>query len=250
MRSLTILLLLLCAAATAHAHEPRALQFSYEIRLRDVAIGRTAMTVEPRKLSDGKMVRVLHADGEALELAKAFYNGRASYTTWVNEQWQPLAAKWRIQFTQRSYDVDAQFTEAQVHAVVVKPGEQPVIVEQATPRHPLDLVSFLPWLMQQKLKLGRQFHAQVYTGLRVCEVDVAVKDPETILVPLGERKATVMQLEVTKCKKDRKITMWLDSKDFVPHRMMVEDAFIGWVEVVLMKVTTVKPRFAELPKPL
>lgn len=116
-------------------------------------------------------------------------------------------------------------------------------VDQETPQHALDLVSFLPWLMQQKLKLGRQFHAQVHTGLRVCEVDIAIKDPETILVPLGERKAIVVQLDVTKCKKDRKITMWLDSKDFVPHRMMVEDAFIGWVEVLLTKVATVKPNF-------
>lgn len=250
MRWLLILLPLFFAAANVAAHEPRALQFSYEIRLRDVAIGRTRMTVEPKKLVDGKLVRVLHSDGEALELAKAFYNGRASYTTWVNEHWQPLVAKWRIQITQRSYDVDAQFTADRVHAVVVKPGEQPVTVDQETPQHALDLVSFLPWLMQQKLKLGRQFHAQVHTGLRVCEVDIAIKDPETILVPLGERKAIVVQLDVTKCKKDRKITMWLDSKDFVPHRMMVEDAFIGWVEVLLTKVATVKPNFLPMPPPL
>jgi len=247
MRTLAILLLLNLAAANAQAHGPRALQFSYEIRLRDVAIGRTRVTVEPKKLVDGKTIRVLHSDGEALELAKAFYNGRASYTTWVNEHWQPLAAKWRLQFTQRSYNVDAQFTADHVHAVVVKPGEQPVTVAQDTPQHALDLVSFLPWLMQQKLRLGRQFHAQVYTGLRVCEVDIAVKESETILVPLGERKAIVVQLEVTKCKKDRKITMWLDSKDFVPHRMMVEDAFIGWVEVVLLKVLTIKPSFLPVP---
>lgn len=92
MRWLLILLPLFFAAANVAAHEPRALQFSYEIRLRDVAIGRTRMTVEPKKLVDGKLVRVLHSDGEALELAKAFTTAARATplgSTSIGSRWWP-----------------------------------------------------------------------------------------------------------------------------------------------------------------
>jgi len=235
-----VLGLVFAAAPPAVAHaakstaKGRGLQFTYEVRARDSRIGQAKLTVGPKQALGKRQVRALLIEGSTEDLVGVLYAGKARATTWVDSAWVPVEAHWRSEFGRKKGEAEAVYTPKRVKAMFARPGKPNYKVDQATSAVPHDMVSVIPWLMQQKPKPGFRATIPVYTGMDVCELDALARPPESILVPMGRRQAVPVDLVFTRCRVSRRFTVWLDEKDWTPHRMLLPDPVLGAIEVVLL----------------
>lgn len=234
--ALVALATLLPGIANAALPKSGGLLFVYEVRARDSRLGVARITVGPKQTLGKRQVRAVTIVGNSEDLVGILYAGSSNATTWVDSGWLPTEAHWKSTLGQKASETEAVYGPHRVQATFARPGKPVYKVDQATDRAPQDLVSFMPWLMQQKVKPGFRVTIPVYTGMDVCDIEATARPVESVSVPLGKRLAIPVDIVFKRCRVSRSFTAWLDVGDFTPHRMTVPHPVLGNIDVQLVSV--------------
>lgn len=227
-------------AASAAPHEKTfktGLLLRYELRARDVRIASASVSVGPKQTVAGRSVRAVTIDGKSDDLIGLFYQGTLSATSWLlAADWSPVRAQWRNRISRNHSDTDARYDGKRLQAAFVRPEKPRTDIDRSFDRRPQDMVSVLPWLVQQKVRTGQKLTAPLYVGQQVCELHAEVGAAQIVTVPLGSRTALPVALRMTDCTITRTATVWLDAQDWTPHKISVSDPWLGSVDVLLRGV--------------
>jgi hypothetical protein len=215
------------------------LLLQYELRARDVKVGTAVVTVGPKQTVAGKATRAVTIEGKSSDLVGFVYSGTMTATSWLAaSDWSPVKARWRNRVTRNISDTDTNYDGKRIQATFLRPDKPPFTLDQSFDKKVQDLVSMLPWIVQQKVKQGAKFQTPIYTGMQVCQLHGEVGKPEAVTLPLGARETLPVALHFSECHITRTATVWLDKQDWTPHRIVVTDKLLGSIEVVLRSLET------------
>lgn len=248
---LVIMALLAPAVALAKptAGKPsKGLEIRFEVRARDSIVGKGRLVVGPRLSGERNGPRAVTLEGRSEDLAGILYQGESVATSWLNGDWRPVAARWRSEFMRRHSATAATYTGRHVIADF-KRGDRAVHFDRELPDAPQDLVSLVPWLMQQKVKRGARLGGSIFLGADICRFDATVRAAERQDTILGTRQAMPVDITFGQCRVKRSFTVWLDAVDWTPLRIrVVESALLGSVDLVLTGVAPVTVAWPALPE--
>ncbi len=250
---LMILGLALVAPTLASAKPARSLEFRFDVRARDTTIAQGRLLVGPKLACGRKSVRAVTIEGHSADLAGVLYSGSSLSTSWLDADWRPLAARWSTELLRRKSKTQATYDGRHLTADFAPAGKPEIHVDRELEERAHDLVSLVPWLIQQKVKPGQQLAGILYVGSDVCRIQLSVRKVEAVAVPVpgtvveGSRPGLPVDATVSECRVKRGFTVWLDAKDWTPLRMRVADTPIGKVELVLTGVGQVDGEARPLP---
>lgn len=251
---LFLVLVLACGTAWVPAQSlaakpAKALEITFEVRVRDSRIGSGKLLVGPRTGEGRKAQRLLQLTGQTEALLGAIYQGVLLAHSWVDASWLPQAARWDSQLAGRKSFTQAVLAGGRVIALFERQGRGMIPQDRMVTGVLLDPVSLVPWLMQQKAKAGQTWTLAMFTGADVCQLDVAVKPVESIQV--AGKALDVLKLEAafSKCRMQRSFTLWLGARDQSPQRLVLHDRILGDIMFDLSAVEQVPlPEVAPAPK--
>lgn len=248
-----VVALTLVAPARAFGKPGHSLEFRFDVRARDSTIAQGRLLVGPKLGAGRKSVREVTIEGHSADLAGVLYAGSSRATSWLDAEWRPLAARWTSEFLRRTSQTHATYDGRHLTADFAPSGRPGVRVDRELAERAHDLVSLVPWLIQQKVKPGQQLAGILYVGSDVCRIQLNVRKVEAVAVPMpgkpieGTRPGLPVDATVSECRVKRQFTVWLDAKDWTPLRMRVADTPIGKVELVLTGVGQVEVGAQPLP---
>lgn len=227
----------------------KGLEIRFEVRARDSVVGKGRIVVGPRQAGERHGTRAVTLEGRSEDLAGVLYQGESVATSWLDGDWRPVAARWHSEFLRRQSATVASYLGHHVIADF-KRGDRTVHVDRELDEAPQDLVSLVPWLMQQKVKRGTQLGGSIYLGADVCRFDATVRAAERQETIRGTRQALPVDVTFGQCRVKRTFTVWLDAVDWTPWRIRVAESALGSVDMVLTGVGPVEAAWPVLPEPV
>jgi hypothetical protein len=239
----TLASLLIANPAWAKA---KSLELRFDVHVRESVVAKGRMLVGPRS-AGRKSVRAVTIEGHSEDLAGVLYAGSSQATSWLDAEWKPVAARWSSEFLRRKSQTQATYEGKHITADFARAGKGGVHVDRELDERAHDLVSLVPWLVQQKVKAGQQLDGTIYVGADVCHVHLTVAAVESVTVPAGTRPGLPIAVTVEQCRVKRAFTLWLDGKDWTPLKIRVAETVVGAVELVLTGVSQVDVAAPTLP---
>lgn len=233
------------AEATARKPPP-TLQLAFEVRARDASVGQGRLLVGGKSTNKRGAVRAVVLEGKTAPLLGLLGKGEAETVTWVGQDWVPVQSRWRSQVGARAAQGQVRYDKDRVQGTVLRAG-QSVTVDKQGQGPILDITSLIPWLVQQPRKPGTQLVASLYTGLDLCRLSGTVQPVAVVSHGTTTRDAVPIQLQMSDCRHQRDLTVWLDAKDGTPLRLRLADKLLGAIELVLTSVE--RTRGPALPQP-
>ncbi len=233
----------------AQATPQKGLEIRFDVRARESVVGRGALVVGA-KVRQGKLtVRQVQVWGKTEDLAGVLWHGEAQLSSWLDPLWNPIVAKWTSEFRAVSSQVDVHFTPHLITADIARRDKPPLHIERTTTAPAADLVSLVPWLMQQKVKPGQKLQGIVVLGQEICQFDAEVRPVEKVhTTPRGDRDGLPVDLVFSHCKLERPMTIWLDNEDFTPLRAVLAKTHLGTVDMVLTGVQRIQRAWLPMPE--
>lgn len=225
---------------------PHSLELRFDVHVRDSVVAKGRMLVGPRAPGH-KSVRAVTIEGHSEDLAGVLYAGSSQATSWLDGEWKPVAARWSSEFLRRKSQTQATYEGKHITADFMRAGKGDVHVDRELDERAHDLVSLVPWLVQQRVKPGQQLGGMIYVGADVCRVHLVVATAESVTVPAGTRQGLPVAVTVDQCRIKRGFTLWLDGKDWTPLKMRVTETVVGPVELVLTGTSQVQAPAPALP---
>ncbi len=242
-------LALVALARPSHAAKPaKALEISFDVRVRDSRIGSGKLLVGPRQGDGRKGLRLLQLTGQTESVLGAIYQGALLAHSWVNADWLPQAARWDSQLAGRKAFTQATLAGGRLIAMFERQGRGAIQQDRMTAGILLDPVAMVPWLMQQKAKPGQTWKASLFTGADLCQLDMAAKTVEAIQVSGKAMDALRIEAVLSSCRMQRSVTLWLAMADQSPQRLVLHDRLLGDILFDLVGVEQV-PLPEVLPAP-
>jgi hypothetical protein len=244
-RSLQFLLVLLALtglAANAHAKaKPFASERSYtfDIRVGSLSLGKATLEIE-KKQRKKRRIRV-HAKINLLGGGAMGVSTKS--TTWVDNSWKPIRSKWNWQSFGKKRHVDAKYGAKFFDGRIFfgpKLHKRMSGKTRTSKQRINDLISVVPWLMNQRIRTGRILRTRAYTGLQIYRITAKVGKIETLTVMGLERRVYPMYITAVRPGKTRRMTLWLDAVNFAPCKATVDLDFVSKVSLVLTKLKQAK----------
>ena len=240
---------LLAPAPSLAAKPAKAVQFSFEVRVRDSRIGGGKLLIGPRSGEGRKANRLLQLTGQTEALLGAIYQGVLLAHSWVDGSWLPQVARWDSELAGRKSFTQALLAGGRLIAQFERQGRGTIPQDRMVTGILIDPVSFVPWLMQQKPKAGQTWTTVMFTGPDVCQFDISAKAVESVTVFGKALDALRLEAVFSKCRMQRSVTIWLATRDHSPQRLVLHDRLLGDILFDLEAVEQVPlPEVPSAPK--
>jgi len=240
-RNLQFLLVLSALAgltAIAHAKaKPFASERSYtfDIRVGSLSLGKATLDIE-KKQRKKRRIRV-HAKINLLGGGAMGVSTKS--TTWVDNSWKPIRSKWNWQNFGKKRHVDAKYGAKSFDGrIFFGPKLHKRMSGKTRNRKQRinDLISVVPWLMNQRIRTGRILRTRAYTGLQIYRITGKVGKIESLTVMGLKRRVYPVHINAVRPGKTRRMTRWLDAKSRAPCKASVDGDFGSKVSLVLTKL--------------
>ncbi|MFT7580056.1 MAG: hypothetical protein ACI9MR_001723, partial [Myxococcota bacterium] len=235
LKVLLVVGLTLTTAGAALAEDATNRQYRYKLVAMGQGAGEAVLNIGAPAMVDGKPLRAIRIDAKTGGLAAKFVNTATTSTTWVNERWQPVAARWDSDKSNYKQILKTKFDGRKINATDERDGKLHRKISYKTKEAGVDLISVFPWLMAQDMTPGTKYTVELFDGNRVYRVDIEVGKAKEIHVPIGMRKAIPLRATISRGSYSRKMTAYFSAdKDRAPLKLVFKYGLIGKVEALLV----------------
>ncbi len=220
------------AAARVDATESRS--YRYQLKALGGHVGEAILTVGATEKIGGKRLRAVSMEARTEGFAATVFKTQTSSTSWVDEVWLPIRARWDAMIPTGKRLVKARYDGRKLDGEDFRDGKLKHKLKRTLPKRTNDLLSIFPWLAHGPLEPGRKFETSVYDGIRIYNLSAVVGAPEQVTVPAGVRTAWPIRIAVTRGKYKRDLTYWVGTEDRTPYKLLFDFGLLGSVEALLV----------------
>lgn len=224
------------ADADGAAEDAPTRTFRFELKALGQRAGEATLRIGAPTEVGGLTLRPIQIDAATAGIAKRFVNTTTASTSWVNERWLPVRARWDSMWQRVRRVVKAKFTGRKLHATDERDGELHREVDHRTRQPGADIISIFPWVMAQDMTPGTRYVIEVFDGFRVYDLALEVGGATQIATATGVRAAIPLHGTVSRGEHyTREVAFYLSADDArLPLKLVFKYGLLGEVEVVLV----------------
>lgn len=228
--------LLAGSAATALADESRERTFRYELRALGQKAGEAVLFIGDETRIGKQKLRPVRIDARTSGLAATLLKTEAVTTSWVDQRWLPVRARWDIALDEIKRVYRTTYSGNRVKGTDSRDGKVFKTNDYRTRERGSDIISIFPWIMHQDMTPGTTYAIEVFDGRRMYDLSITVGMAADIHLPVGLRKAIPLRGRVTRGDAySRDVEFWISAEeDRTPFKLVFKYGMLGEVEAVLV----------------
>lgn len=225
----------LCLAAPQPSQASTAPSFKldYAVRVKGHTVGEASFRIGKRRKRGREMLRPVRFEADIRPAGIAVLSFTGECTSWVADGWTPRESDWNWKELTRRSAVKATAKNGRLNGSWALDGKVRKRIRRKVDGHLSDVISVVPWLMDQELSKGRVLKTTTFTGNQVYEVSAVVGDLESVQLPEGPRIGWSLAFTARRPGKTRRFTIWVDEKTGTPLRLKFDYPLIGHIDAIL-----------------